>query len=157
MKLLQLLDKQLIACQQCSPTKKAVLELISEKFAQLAKPSAKHEIFDAFIEREKLGSTALGHGIAIPHIRMSIFEQPKLSIIQLNQAVDFGAEDQRPVDLIFALIAPENGINDHLNLLAECSALLIKPHMRQQLRLANEPLAIINAINQADYHAQTTT
>lgn len=155
MKLETLLQKQFILCQQQITSKKALLEQLSLLLSKKLTKDQQFQLFDAFIDREQLGSTALGHGVAIPHIRSNIFNETKFAIIQLEKAIDFGAEDHRPVDIIFALVAYENDTNEHLNLLAECSTLLIQPSIRQQLRQANNSSDIMNIIKQMTPHAET--
>ncbi len=156
MKLHNILDSRLIACKQQAASKKAVLELISRLFSHYppAQNTTQSMIFDAFVAREKLGSTALGHGVAIPHVRMDLYSKPLLAILQLQQAVDFESEDHRPVDIIFGLIAPENSNEDHLELLANCSSLLIQAPFRKLLRQAPTPTVIIELIESYSHHAE---
>jgi len=134
MKLLKLLDKRLILTHKDIPSKKALLHKLSSVFASVTSVDCQARLFDAFIERENLGSTALGHGVAIPHIRSDLFCQPLFSVIKLDNRIDYGAEDHRDVDIIFSLIAPEKNSNEHLILLSECSKLLSSSTFRQQLR-----------------------
>ncbi len=154
MKLESLLQTQLILCQQQITSKKALLEKLS---IILTKNLTKHQqshIFDAFIAREQLGSTALGHGVAIPHIRTNIFNQTQVAIIQLQKPINFEAEDHRPVDIVIALIASENDSQQHLNLLSECSSLLIQPKVRKKLRQARDARDILDVIKQKTPHAE---
>lgn len=155
MKLQELLDSRLIQCQQVLSSKKALLLQLSSLFsAALSIPDAKLIIFDAFVEREKLGSTALGHGVAIPHIRTNLYKKPVLAVITLEKGVDFGAEDHRPVDIIFALIAPTECSNEHLQLLAECSALLVSNRFRESIRAINSAENIIHLITNTQNHVE---
>lgn len=158
MKIEQILDEQLIACQLTIPSKKALLIKLSQLFAtKLADNAQEAPLFDAFIDREKLGSTALGHGVAIPHIRSGLFKTPQLAIITLAKSIDFDAADHRPVDVIFSLIAPNECVDEHLNLLAACSQQLAQVQIRHQLRAADSPQAIINALSQPiTSHAEAT-
>ena len=146
MTLKTLLKNEFIVCQHCEVNKKSLFEKLSFIFSN-DKPS-QSILFDAFIKREALGSTALGYGVAIPHIRTSSVSQPQLCIIQLKTPINFDADDKRPVDIIFAIVAPETGVNNHLNLLAECSRLLVQKSVREQIRQAKTSNDIINIINQ---------
>ena len=154
MKLEAILKNDFILCQHHFDNKKSLLEYISIIFTQNMSPKIKDLIFDAFLERENLGTTALGYGVAIPHIRTDIFETPQLAIIQLKTPIEFGAEDRQPVDIIFALIASNSHHNEHLELLAECSKLLIQPELRQKLRNSMTISNIISTIKQMNDHAE---
>lgn len=140
-----LLKSDLICNQFSAINKKSLIEKISTLFSTYTSTPSE-QIFDAFLEREQLGSTAIGHGVAIPHIRTTQFIKPQLAIVTLSDPIDFDAADQRPVDIIFALIAVENDNNEHLSLLAECSGLLSQADFRAQLRQAQTPTELIQLI-----------
>ena len=76
------------------------------------------DLFDQLIARERLGSTGLGQGIAVPHCRLAQIERPIAALAKLDEAVDFESPDRKPVDLLFVLVVPEAATDDHLNLLA---------------------------------------
>lgn len=146
-----LLKSDLVCCQFEAVNKKSLIEKISQLFsAYTTTPS--EQIFDAFLEREQLGSTALGHGVAIPHIRTTHFIKPQIALITLSNPIDFDAADQRPVDIIFSLIAVENDNNEHLSLLAECSSLLSQADFRAQLRHAQTQHELIQ-LTQSQTHS----
>ncbi|HHO81644.1 MAG TPA: PTS sugar transporter subunit IIA [Halothiobacillus sp.] len=96
-------------------------------------------IFETLIARERLGSTAIGHGIAIPHGRISGLSAPRAAMIRLREGIDFNAPDHAPVDLVFALIAPEDDDNVHLKILASLARMLSEPRNREALRNAQSP------------------
>ena len=110
----------------------ANLKATSKKQAlqELARHAAKltgldeRRIFDVLLERERLGSTGLGNGIAIPHARMAEIDRLFGMFARLEQPVDFEAVDDVPVDLLFLLLAPESAGADHLKALARISRLL---------------------------------
>ncbi|MFO8155472.1 MAG: PTS sugar transporter subunit IIA [Pseudomonadota bacterium] len=122
-------------------SKKRALELASEQIvvgtpaerAELLKPGA---IFDAFLGRERLGSTALGHGVAIPHGRLAGNGETLATFMRLKEGVDFDASDQKPVDLIFALLVPEDSTEIHLRILAALARLFNDEAFCQRLREA---------------------
>ncbi|MGH8082320.1 MAG: PTS sugar transporter subunit IIA, partial [Lysobacter sp.] len=87
-------------------------------------------------EREKLASTAIGHGVAIPHGRSSMFETSRAVFLRLAQPVDFGAVDGHPVDLVLAMAVPEHHIQQHLQLLAELAERFADESFREYLRSA---------------------
>jgi PTS system nitrogen regulatory IIA component len=146
MNLTSLLKKELILCQHIEINKKSLFERLSHLFSNNMNHTT--ELLDAFISRESLGSTALGYGVAIPHIRTKLLSQPQLAIIQLKTPINFDADDKRPVDIIFAIIVPEEDINNHLNILAECSGLLTQKKFREKIRQAKTSSNIMTIINQ---------
>ncbi len=92
-------------------------------------------ILQALLEREKLGSTAIGQGIAIPHARVPELEELVGAFVRLAEAVDFDALDEEPVDLIFLLLAPAaTSSAEHLRILARLARLLRDPEVRRRLR-----------------------
>jgi PTS system nitrogen regulatory IIA component len=117
--------------------KKQALQEIASKAAELTGQSER-AIFETLLQREKLGSTGIGNGIAIPHGKL-----PKLGKVfglfaRLDRAVDFEALDGQPVDLIFLLLAPESAGADHLKALARVARLLRDPEMARKLRESRE-------------------
>ncbi len=95
-------------------------------------------IFDALMQREKLGSTALGGGIAIPHGRFPGLEKVQGLFARLGKPVDFDAPDHRPVDIVFLLMAPEGAGADHLKALARVSRLLRDADLVEKLRATTD-------------------
>jgi PTS system nitrogen regulatory IIA component len=94
------------------------------------------EILDALLEREQLGSTGVGHGVAVPHARLSGLVRMRAVFVRLDAPVAFEAVDDQPVDLMFALFAPAEAGSEHLRALARVSRLLRRPEVRQRLRQA---------------------
>ena len=86
--------------------------------------------------REQLGSTGLGHGVAIPHGRSSTIGEARGAFVRLAKPVDFGADDGQPVDLVAALIVPEHFTDQHLKLLAELAELFSNVDLTAALRAA---------------------
>ena len=93
-------------------------------------------IVDALVERERLGSTGVGHGVAIPHARTDLVGEVAGFFMRLKQPVDFDGVDGRPADLVFMLLAPEDAGAEHLKALARVSRLLRREDIRQRLRAA---------------------
>lgn len=94
------------------------------------------QIEDAVMERERLGSTGVGEGVAIPHARIEGLEKPVGGFMHLNEGVDFEAIDERPCDLIFMLLAPKSAGADHLRALAQVSRVFRQGSVRDALRAA---------------------
>lgn len=93
-------------------------------------------VFDALMEREALGSTGLGSGVAVPHARLAGLDSVKAVFIRLDTPVAYDSVDDRPVDLMFALFAPPRDGAEHLRALAAVSRALRSPELREQLRQA---------------------
>lgn len=102
-------------------------------------------VIEALMERENLGPTGVGHGIALPHARLSSIQQVHGIFLRLEKPLDFDAVDRQPVDLIFALLAPESAGVEHLKALALVSRTMRDPDMQAKLR-ANADPATLHAI-----------
>ena len=114
-------------------SKKQALQDLAKRAAEV---SGLHEraIFDVLMERERLGTTGVGNGIAIPHGKLPSLDRLHGLFARLEQPIDFHAIDERPVDLIFVLLAPENAGADHLKALARISRLLRNNGICDKLR-----------------------
>ena len=99
-------------------------------------------IFDALMERETLGSTGLGSGVAVPHARLTEVDKVTAVFVRLDTPVAYDAVDDRPVDLIFGLYAPSKAGAEHLRALAAVSRAMRSPELREQLRQARTTDAI---------------
>ncbi|HEX7028124.1 MAG TPA: PTS sugar transporter subunit IIA, partial [Gammaproteobacteria bacterium] len=91
-------------------------------------------IFDKLLERERLGSTGLGGGVAIPHCRLAEARQAVVALMTLDSPVDFDSRDKKPVDILFALIVPEDCNEMHLKILATAAEMFSDPKFCQSLR-----------------------
>lgn len=122
-------------------TKKQALQELSERAAVVSNLGAR-EIFDAVIQRERLGSTGTGDGIAIPHAKLVRAKSIFGIFARLVRPIDFEALDGAPVDLICLLIAPESAGADHLKALARLARLLRDPAVTAKLRAARDISAL---------------
>lgn len=125
-------------CSAPGSSKKRILENIAQFICEDFPSINPNKLFDCLIARERLGSTALGHGIAIPHCRIKDCSSIIGSLVKLQQAVDFDASDGQPVDLLFVLLVPEQAHDEHLNVLATLAERFSKPAFCQQLRSATD-------------------
>ena len=116
-------------------SKKRVLEYLSGIFDEADIES--DEIYQKLLERERLGSTGIGDGVAIPHCRVKGCRQITGVLLKLSDKIDFDAVDGEPVDLVFALIVPEEENREHLEALAAIAELLETEGTRAQLRNAS--------------------
>jgi PTS system nitrogen regulatory IIA component len=113
--------------------KKALLAELASRAASVFKLDER-KLFDRLLERERLGSTGIGGGIAIPHGRLSTLDKPRGLFARLVHPVDFDSIDERPVDIVFLLVAPEGAGADHLKALARVSRLLRDRNLVEKLR-----------------------
>lgn len=134
MEISEILQPERIACRQDSFSKKRSLELLSELLASDLPDFAGGEIFDSLIGRERLGSTGLGKGVALPHGRLNGLKKPIAAMAVLKQGTDFDAIDRNPVDLLFALLVPEESTDEHLQILAHLAAMFSNQEFCTKLR-----------------------
>lgn len=150
-----LLDRGVILLESsCGSRKQAIVRLSGALGEKLGLDE--RMIYDAVMEREQLGSTGVGEGVAIPHARLSKLEAPVGGLLKLSEGVDFDAVDEHPCDLIFMLLAPMTAGADHLRALAQVSRAFRKPEVRAALRGANEAKLIRNILCQ-DSKASTAS
>ena len=121
--------------------KKALLAELASRAATLFKVDERR-LFDRLLERERLGSTGIGGGIAIPHARLAALAKPLGLFARLSQPIDFEAIDERPVDIVFLLAAPEGAGADHLKALARVSRLLRDRNLVEKLRATEKADAL---------------
>ncbi|HAJ28386.1 MAG TPA: PTS fructose transporter subunit IIA [Syntrophus sp. (in: bacteria)] len=133
MKIAEVLKKDFILEQLESGTKPDVLhELANVILSERADYNAKGTV-DILLEREKLGSTGIGDGIAIPHGKLNIIDALAVSFGRSRKGIDFNAMDGKPVHLFFLLLAPENAAGQHLKMLAKLSRMLKDATFRKNL------------------------
>lgn len=133
-----------IASLKANSKKQALLEL-SEKAAELSGMDSR-EVLDSLVQRERLGSTGIGGGIAIPHGKLAKCERIFGVFARLEKPIDFEALDDAPVDLIFLLVAPENAGSDHLNALSRAARVLRDQGLVATLRSTRDPSALYSIL-----------
>ncbi|MGR5541144.1 PTS IIA-like nitrogen regulatory protein PtsN, partial [Vibrio campbellii] len=116
-------------------SKKRALELISELVAEQTGISST-ELFECMLSREKMGSTGIGNGIAIPHARMQSTDNAVAVLLQCQDPIEFDAIDNRPVDILFALLVPDAQCKEHLKTLSSMAERLNDKQVLKQLRNA---------------------
>jgi len=134
-------------------SKKRLLESLAAPLAAATAGLDADSIFDRLNERERLGSTGLGHGIALPHARVREIDDAVGAFVQLRDGVAFDAVDNRPVDLAFGLLVPEAATERHLELLSELAAMFNDPELRQALRECTAPHQVLALLNGHDGRA----
>jgi len=129
-------------------SKKQALQELAARAARLT-GIAERTIFDTLLERERLGSTGVGHGIAIPHGKLADLHRLHGVFARAEHPIGFEAIDEVPVDLMFVLLAPETAGADHLKALARVSRLLRDKSICEKLRATDNPDAIYALLTEA--------
>lgn len=129
-----LISRERIVCDSEVTSKKRVIEVLSELLATGEANLTARPIFDSLIGRERLGSTGLGQGVALPHGRFGLIQQAIGAVVKLRKKVDFDAIDQQPVDLVFGLLVPDHYTDEHLKILAYLAEMFSDREFCQRLR-----------------------
>lgn len=127
--------------------KKEALQELSRRVAALT-DLPQREVFDALLQRERLGSTGFGRGIAIPHVKFRTLKSIVCIFARLAEPIPFESPDGEPVDVIFLLLGPEHASGDHLKALARISRLLRDPKALERLRAARDQEALFAVLTE---------
>lgn len=119
-------------------SKKRTLELLSGLLSNSSPELSSNDVFDTLLARERLGSTGLGAGVAIPHGRLKGLDKPVAAFARLHTGIDYDAPDKQTVDLLFALLVPEECTDAHLNILAQLARLFRDEETVEQLRACTD-------------------
>lgn len=136
MQLVDLLTPSRVVADARATSKKRLLETLSKLLDERGTPESERAIFDSLCKREKLGSTGLGSGVALPHGRSAEVAKGVGAFVRLADPVDYGAPDGTKVDLVFALVVPEHFTDQHLVLLAQLAHLFSDSELVAALRRA---------------------
>lgn len=134
MKIADVLAPERTCCNAPGVSKKRVLEFIADFFSENTSFIDANQLYQELIDRERLGSTGIGEGIAVPHCRLKGCLQITGVLLKLDSPVDFDAIDGEPVDLVFALVVPDEQNDEHLRTLSAIAELLQSSEVRHQLR-----------------------
>ena len=129
-------------------SKKRTLEEISRLLTQNAEYVAEKDVFTSLINREKLGSTGLGGGVAIPHGRLRGVEHSVGAFIRLAKPIDYDAADGAPVDLVFGLLVPQDATSQHLEILAGIARMFQDEAQLARLREAEDDASLYQLLTQ---------
>lgn len=129
--------------------KKTVFETVANLIATVHPELKASEILDGFNARERLGSTAIGEGVAIPHCRTPHSSKELGFLVRLEKPIDFDAPDQKSIDLLFFLIVPTESRQQHLQLLSELAEVFSQAKVRQQLRSATSAEILYSSLYNA--------
>lgn len=144
-----LITPQSIVPRLTANSKKQALQELSAQAAEVTGQDAR-KIFDILLQRERLGSTGVGRGIAIPHGKLPELDKIICVFARLDTPIDFDALDDAPVDLVFLLLAPEHAGADHLKALARISRLLRETTAIEKLRGAADTAALYSVLTETE-------
>lgn len=152
--LTEVLDRTGVAGPVSANSKRHALQIVADVAERgLAAYGLDSEtILQGLLEREKLSSTGVGTGVAVPHAALAGLTHMKGVFVRLESPVDYEAVDDVPVDLIFALFAPENAGTEHLRALAKVSRILRQKDLREQLRQVDNPDALYALLTRSEAH-----
>ncbi len=125
-------------------SKKRLLEKISKLLGEVVPDLDDREAFQSLIDRERLGSTGVGSGVALPHGRLQGLDRAIGACVILNEEMDFDAIDDKPVKIVFVLLVPKEATEEHLQLLAELARIFGEEKNREQLLDANQVDEVYN-------------
>lgn len=155
MQLYKLISPTCISVDNQLRSKTAVLNKISQLISTQQTQLTAQDLFDAYWKRETLGSTGIGKGIAIPHVRIPSINAPIACFIKLQNPVDFGAEDKQPADLIIGLAVPFHHHQQHLEILSTIIKLFSNQELRKSCRNTHHAAALyhllMNAVPETEY------
>ena len=152
MQLAALLTPARTRCGVSLTSKKRALEYLSELLLVDADDPLEagaervRAIFEGLTVRERLGSTGLGRGVALPHTRSADIDRPRAALIRLDAPIDFDAADRRPVDLLFALLVPEHSNDAHLRILARLAEMFRDAALCERLRGCTSDAALFDHV-----------
>ena len=141
-----LVNADSISFRDPASSKKKVLENLSQKLAANTSATTAEKIFQVLLERERLGSTGLGKGVAIPHARVPDLPHTVAAMLTLENPVDFESVDGQPVDIAFGLLVPEDDTDNHLQHLSRLVTLFRDPDVCEKIRSASSDEAIFELL-----------
>lgn len=150
-KLAELLDQPTIDLDLDATSKEDVLAKLVQVLERAGKVPEDNSLLESLIEREGLGSTGIGHGVAIPHARSDQVKSFAVAMARTRDNIDFDAVDGQPTRLFFLLVAPENGGNDHLFLLAKIARIVKDAKTRERLMAVDSSADVLELIRQQDH------
>ncbi|MGJ8546054.1 MAG: PTS sugar transporter subunit IIA [Sulfitobacter sp.] len=148
MQLSKLLTPQAVKVMTSVTSKKRLMQSIGELASQTLNIPA-DKIVEALLARESLGPTGVGQGVALPHARLAGLDEVAGAFVLLDKPIDFNAVDRQPVDIAFALFAPENAGVEHLKALALVSRTLREPSVCAKLRANHDPATLYTILTEA--------
>ena len=146
MQLASFVHPDLVICKLSTSSKKKLFETVSELVSEHCPKLSSKEIFDGLFSRERLGSTGLGDGVAVPHCRIAQTDTDCCAVVTLEAPISFDAPDNNPVDILVFLIVSGEACQDHLDRLAAIAKSFSKPQYKNQIQAAKTQQELKNLI-----------
>ena len=146
MNVANILRPESVQCESGVRSKKHALELLSEVLGNRHEDLNAADVLAEFMKREQLGSTGLGHSIAMPHARLNGIDESIGAFLKLEAGVDFDSSDGEPVDLLFGVLVPENCSDDQIREMKELIQQLRDSTLQQQLRKTADPAELYDLL-----------
>ena len=127
-------------------SKKRMLEELSALLSRHQAPLNRHTVFQVLNERERLGSTGIGNGIALPHGRLNGISEPLAAVLRLRQGLDFDAVDDQPVTFVIGLVVPADATEQHLKILASLAQIFSEAGHRSRILKARAVDSLLNLL-----------
>ncbi|HFC54074.1 MAG TPA: PTS IIA-like nitrogen-regulatory protein PtsN [Gammaproteobacteria bacterium] len=137
MNIAQILTPERVGFDIEATSKKRALELLSALLAEHQQNLTTCQVFDSLLARERLSSTGLGRGVGLPHGRLKDLDRSLCAFVRLHEGIDFDSNDGQPVDLLCALLVPEQSTDEHLQLLATLAEMFRDQELCRRLRAAS--------------------
>ena len=138
----QILASEHVRSDVPAASRKRTLQVLGEILADADPALSAQAVFDRLVARERLGSTSLGEGCALPHARVPGLVRTLAAFLRLRKGVDFDSPDHVPVDLVFGLLVPEESTDEHLEILAAIARVFSDERVQSSIRSAEEPARI---------------
>lgn len=153
MRVSDILIPERVACDLDSTSKKGVLDALTELFVLASPRLSRATILDSLVARERLGSTGLGSGVAIPHGRINLHDETIGAFAKLPKGIDFEANDNQPVDMFFALLVPEDSTEEHLRILSQLAEMFSDGSFLERLRGESSSTDLYTLLTEWPNHA----
>ena len=150
MRLVDLIDERCVKLSLQKKSKRGLIKEMVDLLADADKIAERDRVLESVLEREKLMSTGVGNGVAIPHAKSDTVDQLMVAFATTGEDVDFQSLDKRPVRLIFLLVGPEENPGLHIKALSRISRLTSHKKFRQKLLNAASPADVLTIINEGE-------
>ena len=144
-----LIPSEHISLNEPPAEKEACIEHLLDLLVDAGRVTDREAAFSALLAREEQTTTGVGMGIGIPHAKTDAVEQPSLAFTRSSEGVDFGSMDDEPAKLLFMILVPESGADDHLAILSSLSRALMHEEVRDELYAAETPVDVQNTLREA--------
>lgn len=145
----QLMPTKLITLEEPPTGKDATIEYLLDLVVESGRVTDREAALSALMEREEETTTGVGKGIAVPHAQTSAIDEPSVAFCRSSTGLDFDSMDERPVHLIFMILVPEDGTDEHLGILASLSRSLMHEEVRDDLHAAETPAEVQAVMEEA--------